>query len=220
MSNDTPAPDPHPAVKGRSFSSVRTLLVAMPLVVVILAGAGWWTLWDGEHWLREQVRPRLVPVTGTVAFGGELLKSGQVTTKLMNRNQQGAIAFIEGGKFALMTDVDGRYVEGAYVGRHKVTVADYEPQRGPSPPPLLTPDEYAAFGTTPLEIDVSRSPDKNVFAFTLKGEPPARPQRPAAGAGGGGRGGFGGPPGGGGRRGGGPPRPSAQPESQPETPRG
>jgi hypothetical protein len=79
----------------------------------------------------------------------------------------------EEGRFTLSTDVDGSYQEGAYAGEHLVRVGLYGPPTGTAaPPPLLTPEKYASFETSPFRVVVQKPPERTVLTLKLEGDIP------------------------------------------------
>lgn len=166
------------------FRLRKVLMVVVPvavlaLVVVALAG-----FIDVDALLSDLSRPALAPATGQVLFQGQPLAGGQVTTQPVGGRGVSALGWTDDeGKFSLKTDVRGVFVDGATVGEHLVTVAAFKPAPGPGAPALLTPQQYASAGTSPLRITIRSNPADNQFQFVLEGDVPSRPQ--GAGQGGG-----------------------------------
>jgi hypothetical protein len=91
----------------------------------------------------------------------------------------------EEGQFKLMTDVNGDFVNGAYAGKHRVTVIRRHDVVSFGPAPAKTPTKYASFDASPLEIPVAKG---QPVELRLEGEfseapPPMQPiiQRPPPG---------------------------------------
>jgi hypothetical protein len=148
----------------------RVALIVVPLVVLLfIAAILFFGVYDGPGWLTGLIRPSLVHTEVRVTFRGEPLPEAVLITRPTREGLQGALGMPtdELGRYVLQTDLDGRYQEGAYPGRHKVTVARYGPSTGPSPPPLLTPQRYSSLDTTDLIIEVSRDPELNQFELKL-----------------------------------------------------
>jgi hypothetical protein len=162
------------------------LSIAVPLVAVVLGGFYFFVYRDGASWLRGLFDPKLVPVTGRVFLGDEPMSGGQIQTQLVGSNAKGSMAFPDkDGNFTLKIDVDGTFVDGAFAGKHKVTVTKTDMGQAPSPgaqPASLTPATYANFAETPLEIVVDAAKEKNYFELRI--------EKKAEEAGGGRPGGF------------------------------
>ncbi|GIW96622.1 MAG: hypothetical protein KatS3mg110_4663 [Pirellulaceae bacterium] len=183
-----------------SFRLSRVLWVVVPALLLAGGAVVFFGFLDGMALIQRLTRPPLVPVTGTVFFNGQPLANARVMTKPTKEGLRGSVGFTdEQGNFYLEFDNAGTWIKGAYAGEHKVTVAAYGEQPPAGPPPLLTPEVYERFETTPLVINVTRDPSANHVRLELKGEPAG--SRPLSGAPG--DGGRGGGPGRGGRRGGG-----------------
>ncbi|MBM4000472.1 MAG: hypothetical protein FJ297_13200 [Planctomycetes bacterium] len=177
-----------------SFRLARVLLLVVPLVVLVVGGYAFLTVFGGMERIAAWTRPPHVPVKGRVSWNGKPVKGAQVMTRPSKSNLRGSIGATDAdGAFELLLDVGGRYEDGAYVGDHAVTVALYGPHPPATPPPLLSPAEYAGFDTTPLHFEVSRDAEKNKWKIAIEGEAPP-PPAPLAGPGPGTGGGGGGPP--------------------------
>jgi hypothetical protein len=159
-------PDAAPAVRATSVAKI-----VLPVALLMAAGLVYFGFFDGWQKIVRFFRPPLVPVTGEVMYQGKPLPGGQVLTQPNRQGLRGSIGFITDGKFSLQMDIDGQYVDGAYACEHKVTVADYALQRGPSPPVLRTPPRYAKFSTTPLVMTVSKNEAENKWTIVLEDAP-------------------------------------------------
>ena len=130
------------------------------------------TVGNGTICVTGSTAPPLVEGRGQVFFQGEPLSLGEVTTQPDNPKLEGAIGFLDGeGRFVLQTEIHGDRIPGAYVGKHKVRARKYGERQGMSQP-LVVPEQYASFETTPLTIVISESPSENEFRLTLEGELP------------------------------------------------
>ncbi len=168
------------------FRLSRVLLIVIPAVVLAAGAVAFFGFLDGMALVQRLTRPRLVSVSGTVLYNGQPLANARIMTKPLKEGLRGSIGFTdEQGKFTLEFDNAGRWVPGAYVGEHKVTVAAYGAQPPAGPPPLLTPEPYEKFETTPLTIRVTPDANANHFQLELSGEPTGN--RPLSGGPGAGR---------------------------------
>lgn len=182
--SDTPASEqkqehqPREPRKAGKLSPKRVLIpgviaAGLAVLVVVGAGLGW------EQDVARLLEPPVVPVTGRVLYNGEPLAGAQITTRpSFWWKLPGATAISDDeGRFALETDVGGRYVEGAYACEHQVAVAVMGatiPGAGPS---IRTPKEYAGLSTTPLTIEVRRNSDDGI-ELELAGDPLPEPAPP------------------------------------------
>jgi hypothetical protein len=124
----------------------------LPAVLLLLAGCG------GE----------LIPVTGSVTFGGRPLPSGTVG---FHGTSQGTTGYgnVANGRYAAKTG--NRF--GLKPGLYRVTLmAHGDPPPGgvsemPTAPPLLTPPKYASPETSPLSFDVR--PGRGAFDIAIDG---------------------------------------------------
>jgi hypothetical protein len=81
------------------------------------------------------------------------------------------VGFIDqDGEFNLRTDVNGTYIDQAFVGRHRVTVEQFSLQRGPSAPRMTSPAKYARPETSGLQLTVDPDSSKNFALFALVSE--------------------------------------------------
>lgn len=167
-----------PGTGRAKFRLRKVLMVVVPVAVlaaVVVAVAG---IIDVDVLLSDLTRPALAPAGGQVLFRGQPLLNGQIMTQPMAGRGLSAIGWTDDeGKFTLKTDIRGNYVDGATVGQHRVAVSARENISMPGGPPLLTPEQYASAGTSPLQITVGRNPDENQFKLILEGEPPSQPKR-------------------------------------------
>lgn len=166
-----------------AFRLTNVLYGVIPASLLVLTGFLFVTYFEGLEHIVAWSRPPLVAAEGRVLYRGQPLANAQLSTQVAAGGVRGAMGWTdEQGFFRLQTDLNG-YVDGAFTGEHYVVVTAYEQLNAPAAPPLATPELYASFATTPLRIVVARDPQKNVFEFSLEGEPPARrarSNRPAA----------------------------------------
>lgn len=160
----------------RGRSTKRVLVVVLIFACAAgLAAAGWAFGWKDQ--LQLIAGPKLVEVTGTVEYKGKPVTIGYVATEPIDTNLMGAIGPLDKeGRFTLMTDVGGRYEQGAYFGKHKFLVMSVF-SSGPSATALV-PVRYTEVEQTPLTIDVSSDPKKNQLEFKLVGELASQRQSP------------------------------------------
>jgi hypothetical protein len=161
----------------QQFRLRNVLYVVIPIGLLVCGGFLFVSYFQGLERLADWSRPPLVAAEGRVLYRGEPLANAQLATRPLRAGTRGAMGWTDDlGYFRLQTDLNG-YVEGAFAGEHQVVVTAYERLNAPAAPPLVTPDLYASFATTPLRIVVSPTPEKNVFEFALQGEPPPRRSR-------------------------------------------
>ena len=165
-----------------SFSSKvnsrRILFVAVPIALLLLLAAAFWA-GSGDIWMSGLFDPPLVPAQVRVIYNGKPISDGFLMTDPAASGVKGAMGFIqEDGWFTLRTDTGGKYSDGAYAGDHKVAVMLFEPPTGPSPPKALVPVQYTDMNSTPLSINVGRSPEGNSFTLTLEEPQPPEGQQP------------------------------------------
>ncbi len=181
------------------FRVCRVCAVLVPLAVVMTAGFLGWGYFEVPDRIERWLRPPLAPVTGRVLLNRAPLKDALVYTLPVNMKRVITMGVTDAeGRFTLSTDVDGRWVPGAYVGKNLVRVEGADPNVpiGPFKPPLITPPDCAEFDTTPLGMEVSRDPENNHFDFSLEYKVERPKAGPGSGAKRGGGGAFGaGPPG-------------------------
>ena len=164
------AAEAKPAQAAAGFSLLRVSCVVLPVFLLAVGCVLFFGLFDGAGWIADLMKPPLVHSTGHVLMNGQPLSKGEVRTQHMTPGVAGAIGFMnEQGEFVLKTEIKGDFIDGAYEGEHKVMVTKYGMARGPSAP-LLVPEKYASFKTTPLKIVVSRDTE-NRFPLTMEGEP-------------------------------------------------
>jgi hypothetical protein len=157
--------------KRSSFSLLRVLRIVVPVFLLGAACVVFFGFFDGMAWLADLMKPPLTHSTGQVLLNGEPLAHGEVRTKPATPGLAGAIGFLnELGEFELKTEIKGDFIDGAYPGEHKVTVTKYGMAQGPVAP-LLVPQEYTSFATTPLTITISRDSADNKFPLPIAGEP-------------------------------------------------
>lgn len=156
----------------RSRTSMgRLVVVICCLLGVAVGGVFWWTFGGGEQqWYRFRLPPRAA-FQGKVTLDGQPLRGGQLLTWPERRGVPKSVGFIgQGGEFLLRTDLSGNYVEEAFVGRHRVSITQYEQQKGASPPRLSSPIKYSSPDTSGLTITVDRDPAKNHVVLALTSE--------------------------------------------------
>lgn len=170
-----------PETKEAKVRLGRVLLVVAPVAILAVMAVAFIPYFDLDALLDRFSRPALAPVRGQAFFNGEPLPNAQVATQPMGRGRSALGWTDDEGKFTLKTDIQGELVEGATVGEHRVAVTVYQMIPGPAAPPLLTPQQYASAGTSPLRIMIGQNPDQNQFELKLEGEPPRRPERPGNG---------------------------------------
>ena len=148
---------------GRPHASFgRLLLIAVTLLVVGIGGASWWTFGDGEKWWGNVWLPAKVEFRGKVTLDGQPLRGGQLMTWPDQRGVRQSVGFIgDDGEFTLRTDIDGDFIEQAFVGRHRISVLQFAPQVGATAPKLTSPVKYSSPDSSGLAITVDRDPAKN-----------------------------------------------------------
>jgi hypothetical protein len=158
---DTPEdPAPKATTKPLRLSVIGFTVVPLGLVAIgIILFIG---VFDGPAWLRTLTARPLAPVSGQVLFNGKPLGNVEVMTQPTEPGMRAAVGFPvmngeDDGRFVLKTDINGTYQDGIQVGEHKVTIAVHLVSNAPTAPPLLTPEIYASFATTPLRINVPKS---------------------------------------------------------------
>lgn len=145
----------------RVFRIGRVLCLVIPLAVVFTAAFLGWGYFDIPARINDWLLPPLVPVSGQVLLNDEPLVGAEIFTRPENRKHRCALGVSdETGHFTLRTDVKGKFETGAYVGKHRVTVAKRDSSKavGPAPLPLMTPSQYADPEKTPFQIQVERTP--------------------------------------------------------------
>jgi hypothetical protein len=168
-----------PGTARAKFSLRKVLTVVVPVAVLAVVTVALVGFIDTDVLLDNLTRPALVSAGGQVLFQGQPLRNGQIMTSPTGARGASAMGWTDDeGKFALKTDIRGSYVEGATVGEHRVTVIAYGSSPGASAPPVLTPQQYASIGTSPLRITVGKNSSENQFKLVLEGDPSSRPSRP------------------------------------------
>ena len=177
-SESEPKGDVTAAAPRGTFRMGRVLVLVAPIAAVLIGGAVFIGFFDGLQRIETWSRPAFVPAQGQVFYNGEPLTSGQVFT--VSRGLPGAMGDLDAqGRFKLQTDVDGKFLVGAFAGEHVVAVVNYERQPGASPPILKTPIIYSTANTSPLKITISPAADKpNDFTIRIEGEPPPKTPSP------------------------------------------
>ena len=158
------------------FRLTRVLLIVSPVALVLGAGVLFFGTFDGATWLKELTYPPLVSGEGQVIYAGQPLALGEIRTRHTNANLPGAIGFLDDqGRFKIQTEIKGDRIDGAYVGEHKVRVTKYGPAQGPFAP-LIIPEKYASFATTPLTLVISKSAADNTYTITLEDDEGGAPR--------------------------------------------
>lgn len=161
----------HPADSktGQSPPRLGLLLgLALGLMVVGAGGVYWWTFAGGEKWFHALLLPSKAAFRGTITLDGAPLRGGQLIAWPDRAGVPQAVGFIgQEGEFLLRTDIDGVFHEEAFVGRHRVSIAQYALQRGPSAPQLTSPAKYSSPDSSGLVIVVDRDPAKNSVVLNL-----------------------------------------------------
>lgn len=173
---------------GKSLQIGNVLKIVVPAFVILAGAFVFFGLFDGAQRLANLMKPSRVSVTGRVLFNDEPLPNAEIATQPVKPGLRGAIGTTdEQGRFKLMTHIDGEFLEGAYQGEHRVTVIRRHNVSTLGPPPLMTPEQYASFDSSPLRIEVSQ---EHSVVLRLQGElspappsPPPMVQRPPGGAG-------------------------------------
>jgi hypothetical protein len=150
----------------------RLLAFAVLAFLLFAGGILFLGFFDGVGWLRSLSAPPLAAAKGKVMLGQELLPRGQLMTKPIRGGGRGSMGIVDSnGEFVLKTDVNGTYVDGAEVGAHKVIVHAEQAglSSGAAAPPSLVASKFTSFDTTPLTIEISSDPAKNVFTVVVEG---------------------------------------------------
>ena len=159
--------------KSRTTNRRRTSLPLLLLIVVGLLGIGaggvyWWTFGGGEKWWQNAWLPAKAAFRGKVTLDGNPLRGGQLTTWPDRLGVPRSVGFIgQDGEFVLNTDIDGNYIEQAFVGRHRISIAQFALQAGASAPRMTSPAKYSNPDTSGLFLVVDRDPSKNFAEFAL-----------------------------------------------------
>lgn len=164
-----------PATRGSSLVKTVGLLCALFVGSVLFFG-----VFDGVGTVTRWMRPPLSYCEGNVVLGDVPLTQGQVMTR-PERGGKGSIGVLdERGHFVLLTDVDGKLTEGAFVGEHRVIVIAQQTGRmsGPGIPSSLLAPSFTQFDTTTLRIMVDRDQGANRFSLKVTAATPeaAKPE--------------------------------------------
>ncbi len=181
-SQASPVADSEPAKQQAAFRINAILKIVVPIALLMGAGLVFFGVYDGAQWLSDAAKPALVKVDGRVVFNGKPVPDAAIETRPVTGNLRGAIGTGDhDGKFKLLTQLRGDFLDGAYVGEHQVTVKGYDMHAGMSlgPPPLLTPGKYASFATSPLRITVAEGQTEIVLELEGEVDQPA-PAEPRA----------------------------------------
>lgn len=159
-------------------SQSRGSLFRLVFIVLCVLGAGsggvyWWTFGEGEKWWRNAWRPAMAEFHGKVTLDGKPLRGGQLTTWPDQRGVPRSVGFIgQDGEFLLRTDIDGKFVEQAFVGRHRISVTQFAQQVGPSAPQLTSPAKYSSPDTSGLSVTIVRDQSQNHANMELVSDSP------------------------------------------------
>ncbi len=146
----------------------RLLLIGLCLMGLGAGGVYWWTFEGGEKWWRTVLLPAKAAFRGKITLDGVPLRGGQLMAWPERAGVPRSVGFIgQDGEFLLQTDIDGNYFEYAFVGRHRVTIAQFAMQVGASPPVMTSPAKYANAATSGLSITVDRDASKNNILIEL-----------------------------------------------------
>lgn len=167
----------------RSRASLgRLLSFVVCLICVGAGGVYWWTFGGGEKWWHNAWLPVKVEFRGKVTLDGKPLRGGQLLTWPDRRGVPRSMGIIgQDGEFQLLTDIDGRFVEQAFAGRHRVSVLQFAPQVGATAPRLTSPAKYSSPDTSGLEVTVDRDPAKNFAVVALISDSPKSNDQPLSG---------------------------------------
>lgn len=169
-SDEAPIPPESTSSHGKKTNFGR-LAIWSVMAFILFAGAfAFFGVFDGMNLLRKLTLAPLAPAKGTIKFGTEPLTFGHLLTRPVSGGR-GSLGVIESdGSFVLKTDVDGRFVEGAEVGMHKVVVQSQQGgvALGAAAAPSAVESKYTSFETTPLTIEVTRDPTKNNFSLVAE----------------------------------------------------
>lgn len=169
--NDAPRAESKPAEAPPRLGLL--LALAIGLVVVGAGGVYWWTFAGGEKWVHDLGMPSKAAYRGKVTLDGAPLRGGQLTAWHDRAGVPQSVGFIQqNGEFILRIDVGGKFHEEAFVGRHRVSITQFEQQKGPSPPRMTSPAKYSSPDTSGLVITVDRDPAKNVVELNLVSDTP------------------------------------------------
>ncbi len=160
------------AAGGAKTPWCRLLMIALCLAVIGSGGVYWWAFEGGEKWWHSVLLPAKATFRGKVTLDGEPLRGGQLMALPVRAGVPQSAGFIgQDGDFILRTDIDGNYVDHAFVGRYRVTVTQFAMQAGASPPRMTSPAKYASISTSGLSITVDRDASKNEALIELHSDP-------------------------------------------------
>ena len=156
----------------RKTSWGRLVAITLSLAAVGSGGVYWWAFEGGEKWWQNFLLPARAAFQGKVTLDGVPLRGGQLTTWPDRVGVPRSAGFInQEGEFILQTDINGTYVDIAFEGHHRISVAQFAQQVGPSAPRMTSPAKYADPATSGLQITVHRDPAKNHAVFDLVSDP-------------------------------------------------
>lgn len=164
---------------GSSFRLGTVLTILFPIGILLSVGFLAWGYLDIPGKIARMGRPPLVLVKGKLIFEGKPLAGATLETKMENGSGEGAIAFTnDDGNFVFQTDVTEGRANGAFIGKHKITVKrfDHTAPVSAGAPPLMTPADYADFSKTPLSVEITAESAKSPLELVVEGK--ARYVRP------------------------------------------
>lgn len=146
-------PSPKPGQQGQ-FNALRIAIIVIPIAIVI-GGVVLFIAYGGLDFMSSSGGGSLVEVKGKITFQGEPVKDAAIDTLIEGSDGLGSIGQTDQqGNYSLMTSTDGPYENGAFEGKHKVTIKVQVPNPGVGPPSLASPEKFAEFDSTPLIIEV------------------------------------------------------------------
>jgi Ca2+-binding EF-hand superfamily protein len=164
---------------GSSFRLGTVLAILFPIGILLSVGFLAWGYLDIPGKIARMGRPPLVLVKGKVIFEGKPLAGATLETKMENGSAEGAIAFTnDDGNFVFQTDVTEGRANGAFAGKHKITIKrfDHTAPVSAGAPPLMTPADYSDFDKTPLTVEITAESAKSPLELVIEGK--ARYMRP------------------------------------------
>jgi uncharacterized membrane protein YgcG len=199
--NSTPASPASAAAKPQESITPVKLAVVFLLLAIIVSVVGWagYVWWNSKDrtidWRRFAFQlqpPKLVEVTGQVLYNGQPVTEGSIVTEFSEEGLFGGLSVLDKeGRFRLMTQIEGRYHDGVYVGEHTVAIFSYSSSSGAGAPAGLVPQKYLTHSTTPLRMVVTSDSENTPVIFKLTGELESSGRRGFGGPSDGGQGGGG-----------------------------
>jgi len=163
---------------GSSFRLGTVLAILFPIGILLSIGFLAWGYLDLPGKIARMGRPPLVLVKGKVIFEGKPLAGATLETKMENGSAEGAIAFTnDDGNFVFQTDVTEGRANGAFAGKHKITVKrfDHTAPVSAGAPPLMTPADYSDFAKTPLSVEITAESAKSPLELVVEGKVKVQP---------------------------------------------